>query len=254
MVEVYFSNVEEGRRLPYDGILNDDEKSRVRRLRNKADQEVYKVSTFLKGVIGDVECGERWRDRLRQNQYGKPYIDGSSIAFNFSQTDRYVFCGVLTGIEKNAEVEIGVDAVDIETERIVFDSFKSGVFTDAEMEWIGQDNNRLFISWALKEAYLKAIGTGLKGDLRDIEFKQRNDGCIQVYYQGKLLENALARLFLFDGHTVIAIVTLNANSDALSTITGLNVSPLSPAIRNKPLFIQSAKPFQLDHASHLFTS
>lgn len=252
MVEVYFSNVEEGRRLAYDGVLNDAEKLRVRRLRNKTDQEVYKVSTFLKGVIGDVECGEGWQDRLQQNEYGKPYIDGSGIAFNFSQTDRYVFCGILAGVEEGDGVEIGVDAVDLETERIVFDSFKPGVFTEAELDWIGQDNKRLFISWALKEAYLKAVGTGLKGDLRDIEFQQKNNDYIQVYYQGKLLENAFARLFLFDEHTVIAIVTLNANLDALSTITGLNVSPLSSALRDKSFFSQSAKPFQFTHANHLF--
>lgn len=251
MVKVYFSSVEEGRQLPYEGVLNEAEKMRVRRLKNKEDQEVYKVSTFLKGAIGDVECGDGWRGRLGQNQYGKPYIDGSSIAFNFSQTDRYVFCGVLTGVDKSTGVEIGVDAVDLETERIVFDSFKSGVFTEAEMNWIGQDNKRLFISWALKEAYLKAIGTGLKGDLRDIEFKQK-DEYIQVYFQGKLLEHAFAHLFLFEKHTVIAVVTLNAGLEALSTVTGLNVSPLTPTTRDQSLFLQTAKPFQFEHAGYLF--
>ncbi|MBT6491583.1 MAG: SDR family NAD(P)-dependent oxidoreductase [Deltaproteobacteria bacterium] len=62
--------------------------------------------------------------------------------------------------------------IDVEIIEPRHDSWADGYFTKAERLWADQANNRdraLTAAWAIKEAYLKAIGIGARADFRDID-------------------------------------------------------------------------------------
>jgi malonyl CoA-acyl carrier protein transacylase len=62
--------------------------------------------------------------------------------------------------------------IDVEIIEPRHDSWADGYFTKAERQWADQANNRdraLTAAWAIKEAYLKAIGIGARADFRDID-------------------------------------------------------------------------------------
>ena len=69
---------------------------------------------------------------------------------------------------------IGVDAVEImgfdRDVKVADDAFLTQCFSAAEMEYCAGDVEKLATRFALKEAALKALGTGIRGiGLRDIE-------------------------------------------------------------------------------------
>lgn len=76
---------------------------------------------------------------------------------------------------------LGVDAVEIaEFERdiqLAGDEFLSQCFSDAEIAYCDGDVPKLAARFALKEAALKALGTGIRGvGLRDIEVQTAPSG------------------------------------------------------------------------------
>ncbi len=93
---------------------------------------------------------------IKTNNYGKPYFaDEKAPHFNISHTKG----GVIVGI---ASSEIGVD---IEHARPMHGSLFSRCFSANDLAFIDTINLNTapLIPWTYKEAYLKALGTGIKG-------------------------------------------------------------------------------------------
>jgi 4'-phosphopantetheinyl transferase len=108
-----------------------------------------------------------------RGEYGKPSIAagqrlGPDLAFNIAHTDGLVACAVAL------DTDIGVDV-----ERIRFDvdgrRLARHYFSATENEWLDQCGDaehaiRFSELWTLKEAYIKAIGTGLSSPLHAFGF------------------------------------------------------------------------------------
>ena len=92
---------------------------------------------------------------IRTNEYGKPYILGYPYSFNISHSDDLIICGI-------SDMELGVDVEKtVNPERI--DGIVKRFFAPDEQEYISTAEDRpnaFTYIWTLKEAYLKAIGTG----------------------------------------------------------------------------------------------
>ncbi len=103
---------------------------------------------------------------------GKPYlteaINNLELNFNVSHSQNYV----IYGVSKNL---IGVDIEEINP-KINCQDLAKRFFCPQEFEIISNlpspDNYRAFyLAWTSKEAYLKAIGTGLVGGLNSLELE-----------------------------------------------------------------------------------
>ena len=96
------------------------------------------------------------------NEFGKPRIEPtqwSGLYFNISHTSDLVVCAVAS------TPEIGVDIED----RIPDEYLKLAEmnFAEEEQEWLhaatreSESHRRFLAIWTLKEAYMKAVGTGM---------------------------------------------------------------------------------------------
>lgn len=99
--------------------------------------------------------------QLKLTEFNRPYFD-NSVDFNISHSGEYVICAI------SKTNRIGIDIEEIKDVPILeFDS----QFSTQEMEEIFQDKNSLhafYTLWTQKEAFLKAIGTGLYVPLHQI--------------------------------------------------------------------------------------
>lgn len=100
--------------------------------------------------------------RIRLRPDGKPdCVDGPAISL--SHSGELAICAV---------TERGAVGVDVETRRPRTDlgAIAERYFTAAEARWIAVDPDARFrMLWVLKEAYLKALGSGLAGGLAALE-------------------------------------------------------------------------------------
>jgi len=126
--------------------------------------------------------GLRERDqRYLEGKHGKPSLaDHPEIHFSISHSSHFVACAM-------ADCEIGIDIQHLVK---VNEPLMRRVLSDEELEMVmaqqGEERQMLFARlWALKEAYLKAVGTGITDDFPS--FSLENDRPRLVNRQGFFL-------------------------------------------------------------------
>ena len=94
---------------------------------------------------------------------GKPVLQNSALHFNLSHSGDFVACAVY-------DSPVGID---IEALRDISPTALKRICTAQEQAYICADNSfdsaRFLQVWTAKEAYLKYLGCGLRGDMRKIE-------------------------------------------------------------------------------------
>ncbi len=101
-------------------------------------------------------------DEIKFTIYKRPYFD-NDIDFNISHSGQYIVCGI------SFDHKIGIDIEEIK--EIPLGDFKNE-FSQKEMKAIMKADNSMsafYALWTQKEAFLKAIGTGLFFPLNKIE-------------------------------------------------------------------------------------
>ncbi len=109
--------------------------------------------------------GRPWPPRVRLGRYGKPALTGPDAPrFNLSHAGEYAVCA------------IGCAEVGVDIERIgpADASVARRCFTPAELKRVMPDEARVdaaafCLLWAMKESFIKRIGTGLTLDPLDVE-------------------------------------------------------------------------------------
>lgn len=95
-----------------------------------------------------------------KNESGKPFAENADVFFSISHSGDFVACAV-------SDKEIGIDVERIRSIRFrAAEKFSS----DSEIKYIGNDLNRFFRVWTLKEAFFKCKGTGLGADIKSVCF------------------------------------------------------------------------------------
>ena len=117
-----------------------------------------------------------------ENEFGKPYAENVDAHFSVSHSGDAVICAV-------SERPVGIDIEKIRDVR-----FKTAerFATAQELEYIGENTERFFEIWTLKEAYFKCIGTGLDASIKDVSFKISGNEieCSEKGYEFKFLKAA----------------------------------------------------------------
>jgi phosphopantetheine--protein transferase-like protein len=105
-------------------------------------------------------------------------------------------------------MRIGTDIVDISRLEDVKESFVRGVLSENEIALYEEAPSKpefLAGHYAAKEAFLKALGTGLAGGkLSEIEVRYRESGAPYIYFAGKEHECSISH----DGGYAIAVCLL----------------------------------------------
>lgn len=147
-------------------FLSEDESERAARYRFEQDRNAYvAIRALLRLLLGRYLEEDGRSLRFDYSSFGKPYVH-APIAFNVAHTRQ---AGLLAFM---LDAPVGGDSIGIDIERlrpeIVTDELASQVLSPLELDHYGasHEKSQLFFDiWTRKEAYVKALGTGLSTPL-----------------------------------------------------------------------------------------
>lgn len=155
------------------GLLDDEETTRLGRLRLDVDRTAYLVAHALLRSALSVHTAVDPRDwRFVTGTHGKPSVHSPvahrDVSFNLSHTRRRVAVAVTVGRD------VGVDVEDV-SRAGALDELADRILSPVEIRALGalsreRRQERLLAFWTLKEAYVKARGTGLSLSLPSVVF------------------------------------------------------------------------------------
>ena len=149
-------------------VLSGEERVRAARFRTTELRVRFVVAhgamrTILSGYLGIPANAVRFDT----TEFGKPYVPGAGLTFNLSRSEGLALCAITVA---------GQVGVDIERLRPVEDedAIVHRYFAPAEMRQYeavtSQERTAVFFStWTRKEAFVKAIGSGLQRELSSFE-------------------------------------------------------------------------------------
>jgi 4'-phosphopantetheinyl transferase len=155
-------------------LLSADERGRCERFVRSADRRDFAFAhALLRRTLTD--CGNRpprdWR--LIEGARGKPELApdvgcDAPLSFNLTHTNGLVACAVTKG----RAVGVDVEAID---RRLALRDLAARFFSPAEARTVRSSiesavGERFIETWVLKEAFVKALGTGLGIRLDDFAF------------------------------------------------------------------------------------
>jgi 4'-phosphopantetheinyl transferase len=162
-------------------ILSDEERARADRFKFDVDRRDFVAAhALLRTALSRYAGAPPAQFRFEINAYGKPSLPPTSDGwqawkFSVSHTDGLVACAIArnqTAIGSDTEVGIDVERV---RPGINHRAIASRHFAPAERQWLDacadEDAAFRFLElWTLKEASLKAVGTGLALPLDSLPF------------------------------------------------------------------------------------
>jgi len=124
--------------------------------------------------------------RFERNPYGKPYLPGNNPPqFNLTNSNGLVALAVTTDREVGIDVEyVKRKAACLQLARRYFTPEEAVTFEDLEENEL---RDRFFDFWTLKEAWLKAYGTGLRTPLDTFGFTITDS--IEISFTDRLQES-----------------------------------------------------------------
>ncbi|MDB4307929.1 4'-phosphopantetheinyl transferase superfamily protein [Gammaproteobacteria bacterium] len=190
-------------------LLSEEERERQQRFHFEKDRHSFLVShALVRKVLSmyvDVDPAD-WK--FSAGEFGRPEIAGPAgvppLRFNLTHTEGLSACLV------TLDVDCGVDAERV-GRRGKLQAIADKMFADSELETLaaldGLDYQQQFFTfWTLREAYCKALGTGLGSSKKDYAFEVAGDSRIAIsfasqrddeqrkYWQFKLLRPAVEHL------------------------------------------------------------
>jgi 4'-phosphopantetheinyl transferase len=149
-----------------ESVLGADERARADAFRAEPLRRRHVWCRLaLRHLLGArLGCAPGAVDVLRTPE-GRPFVAGAGVDFNVSNSADLALIALLDGPGR-----IGVD-VEALVARTDMERLAARVFTSAECaEWhaAGRTLDAFYRRWTCKEAYLKALGTGLRLDPRRV--------------------------------------------------------------------------------------
>jgi 4'-phosphopantetheinyl transferase len=147
--------------------FNNDDLLKAGRLRNTDDRSVTLTCyTLLRHILSGLLKIKPEEISYFINSHGKPEIKNSSLHFNLSHSKDAFAIAISESV--NVGVDLEKQNIDLNYKAIV-----KRFFSEAESKYIlfpeEQSLDRFFLLWTRKEAFLKAIGTGIISDLSHVE-------------------------------------------------------------------------------------
>jgi 4'-phosphopantetheinyl transferase len=156
-------------------MMSTDERERVQAREQKTrEQEANGQNSYIASRWLLRSCLARYTGTapaqlvFARTDKGKPYLAGSNIHFSLSHSGHWVVLAV------SASTQVGVD-VEVVRRARGLQRIAQNYFHPAEVEQLArtepQDQETYFYRlWTLKEAFFKALGTGISAGLGNIHF------------------------------------------------------------------------------------
>ncbi|HEU5137071.1 MAG TPA: 4'-phosphopantetheinyl transferase superfamily protein [Steroidobacteraceae bacterium] len=165
----------------FTSLMSQDELVRDRRFLVEPARRLHRLARGMqREVLASYLPGTSPRElEFVNGPAGRPALaaphDASGLDFNLAHTRGLVVLAVARGATVGIDVEIYEKNVPLEVARRFF----SGVEADTLQALPGDAQPRRFLRlWTLKEAYLKAVGTGIAGGLEGMTFRiDEQGGC-----------------------------------------------------------------------------
>ena len=148
--------------LKYMDCLFAQEKDKSNRFKFEKDRLRYITRhVFLRKVLA-CYLNTGWDQiKFRENDYGKPFIDGpassQSLQFSMSKSNNHVLVAIMQNRLVGCDIERHNDDLDY---KAIIDNY----FSAQEIKFIlgnSKQRTNFFDYWTAKEAYIKARGEGL---------------------------------------------------------------------------------------------
>lgn len=167
------ADIDDGMRRAYEDLLDTSEKSRLSRFIASHARDQYLIArALLRTALSCHADVPRKAWRFGSNAHGKPHIIAPDIRvplrFNLSHTQDAIACAVSHGLELGVDIEyVPYDQDFLEVVPMVLAPAEA-----AELNLLRPParRRRFYTLWTLKEAYLKAVGTGLSVPLDTLQF------------------------------------------------------------------------------------
>ena len=150
-------------------LLGDDERDRASRFRRRVDRDRFIVAhAVLRRLLARYLRRDAHSVRFHRDRFGKPSLaHRTDVTFNLSHADGVALIAVTTGRPVGVDVERVTpldDAFDVA--EICFAPAERRVLHAVPAE---QVSDTFFTCWTRKEAFVKAVGTGLSAPLKAFE-------------------------------------------------------------------------------------
>ncbi|MBV4429417.1 4'-phosphopantetheinyl transferase family protein [Clostridium tyrobutyricum] len=154
----------------YRKIMSSQEQEYVNRFVNYDDRMRSATGKILtRKLLAHYMNISQEKVEISKSKYGKPILENNHeflLSFNVSHSGKIVLVAMARG---------RIVGIDVERQHSMPDylSLAKNFFTDKEFEIISNANNEelFFDYWTAKEAYVKAIGTGLNKELNSFEIR-----------------------------------------------------------------------------------
>jgi 4'-phosphopantetheinyl transferase len=150
------------------GIVSAEERVRAERFRHAADRRSYLCAhAALRVLLGGERQLPFEARSFASGSHGKPFLPESAARFNLSRSGTRALIGICR------DGEIGVDIDRVDRRDAIHDVARSS-FSDVERAWIAaaegeHGRQRRFLRlWVIREALVKATGSGLSRSMADI--------------------------------------------------------------------------------------
>ena len=174
----------------YEAVLSNQEAERYRRFQFDKDRRGYLVAHALLRHALSKYAGlpaSQWQFDI--GEHGKPALQSSvlpDLHFNLTHTEDLAACVISSGRR------CGIDAENVHRKNRL-DAVARRMFAEEELAQLDEKNivTQFYAFWTLREAYLKALGTGLAGSSKDFYFdvKQCKQG-VELHCRNALYGDA----------------------------------------------------------------
>lgn len=172
-----------------------DEQLRADKFYSDKDRETYIIChAILRLVLVQYLNVKPLEISFKKGINNKPYLVGDPIYFNLTHTRN----GFAFALSK--DFYVGIDLEEI-NQGIDIHSIAKSFFSPEEHGYIfGSKSgvyNRFFLLWTRKEALLKALGTGIINNLKQVEVSGRNNIINKESFENLVSDYALHKLFMY---------------------------------------------------------
>jgi 4'-phosphopantetheinyl transferase len=204
----------------FSGVLSADERARIAGMKFEAGRHQQFVSRALvRSVLSTYLPAVPPADwRFERGEHGRPSVArdmigaARSLQFNLAHTDGLV----VMAVGRTPRIGVDVERIDGRVRLAVARRYFSTAEADAlEALPADQRDRRFRRLWTLKEACLKAVGTGISGGLGGMTFHFEDDGVRFERASDPDASRWAFREFEVDGEYLVALACLAPDAPAV---------------------------------------
>jgi len=178
-IQVWFASAKESgiEAEEYFSNLSSAEQQRAVRFRFDKDRMTYVLGKYMvRGLLARTLLLRPQEIEFVFNKYGKPALGSDCrVSFNLAHAGEYVVCALAA--DRDIGVDIEAERTDIDFTGLASRYFCSGEIRNLEVSSSTRGVHLFYKYWTLKEAYLKAEGSGLNLSLTEVDTSGVSDDC-----------------------------------------------------------------------------